>query len=505
MLAVVSVVPPGRGQVCGGAGARSAARRRLRSGGARRRSPIAPGSRTSAIPTTRPGAWSTAADLQRFLDAVPERVVVAIDEAYHEYVDDPAYPDTIPTHVRTRPNVVVLRTFSKIYGLAGLRIGYAVAAPEIAQGLARVRPPFDVNELALWRPPPAWTTRPRSSAGAVSIPPADGRFESSFARLGVRQHPAYANFVCAAVGDGRAVADALSRGGGGAPAGPVRRLRVDPRDRRHPRGKRRVRCRARARPGRPLMARRPVAVRSWWNGCWRASRGRSPGRSASWRTAAPRRGSWSPSCIPHTGSASVAGFTGPPGVGKSSLISALVTLYRGGDQSVGVVSVDPSSPFSQGALLGDRIRLTEHFLDPGVYHPLDVHPRSSRRGGRGHPAGARGARRGRHRRAFARDRRRRPERGRGRVGGRHRRAGADAGRRRLDPGAEGGGDGDPRRDRDQQERSPGGAIDADRHPLDPLAGARSQGADHRHRGDPRRGRRGAGRRDRRAPRVALGE
>ncbi len=70
---------------------------------------------------------------------------------------------------------------------------------------------------------------------------------------------------------------------------------------------------------------------------------------------------------PHTGNASVTGFTGPPGVGKSSLISALVRLYRGRDQTVGVVSVDPSSPFSQGALLGDRIRLTEHFLDPGVF------------------------------------------------------------------------------------------------------------------------------------------
>ncbi len=68
-----------------------------------------------------------------------------------------------------------------------------------------------------------------------------------------------------------------------------------------------------------------------------------------------------------TGSAYVVGITGPPGVGKSSLIAALIRLLRGQDESVGVISVDPSSPFSQGALLGDRIRLADHFLDPAVF------------------------------------------------------------------------------------------------------------------------------------------
>ena len=70
---------------------------------------------------------------------------------------------------------------------------------------------------------------------------------------------------------------------------------------------------------------------------------------------------------PETGRAAVIGVTGPPGVGKSSLVGALVTHVREGGRTVGVVSVDPSSPFSRGALLGDRIRLSEHFLDPGVY------------------------------------------------------------------------------------------------------------------------------------------
>jgi len=72
---------------------------------------------------------------------------------------------------------------------------------------------------------------------------------------------------------------------------------------------------------------------------------------------------------PETGRAYTVGVTGPPGVGKSSLISALVRLIRtrSVDRTVGVVSVDPSSPFTKGALLGDRIRLTDHFLDPGVF------------------------------------------------------------------------------------------------------------------------------------------
>jgi LAO/AO transport system kinase len=70
---------------------------------------------------------------------------------------------------------------------------------------------------------------------------------------------------------------------------------------------------------------------------------------------------------PETGRAYAVGITGPPGVGKSSLISALVRHIRGLGQTIGVISVDPSSPFSQGALLGDRIRLSDHFLDPGVF------------------------------------------------------------------------------------------------------------------------------------------
>jgi LAO/AO transport system kinase len=70
---------------------------------------------------------------------------------------------------------------------------------------------------------------------------------------------------------------------------------------------------------------------------------------------------------PRTGQASVVGFTGPPGVGKSTLIGALTRAQRDAGRDVAVLSIDPSSPFTQGALLGDRIRLSEHFLDPGVF------------------------------------------------------------------------------------------------------------------------------------------
>jgi LAO/AO transport system kinase len=70
---------------------------------------------------------------------------------------------------------------------------------------------------------------------------------------------------------------------------------------------------------------------------------------------------------PRTGRASVIGFTGPPGAGKSTLLGALIKLERARERTVAVLSIDPTSPFTHGALLGDRIRLSDHFLDPGVY------------------------------------------------------------------------------------------------------------------------------------------
>jgi len=70
---------------------------------------------------------------------------------------------------------------------------------------------------------------------------------------------------------------------------------------------------------------------------------------------------------PRTGNAAVIGVTGPPGAGKSTLLAALTKLERARGRTIAVLSIDPSSPFSHGALLGDRIRLSDHFLDPGVF------------------------------------------------------------------------------------------------------------------------------------------
>jgi histidinol-phosphate aminotransferase len=85
--------------------------------------------------------------VEQLLERVPQRVLIVIDEAYREYVDHPDYPDGV-TYLKAHPNVIVLRTFSKVYGLAGLRIGYGIAHPQIIQDINRVRPPFNVNGLA---------------------------------------------------------------------------------------------------------------------------------------------------------------------------------------------------------------------------------------------------------------------------------------------------------------------------------------------------------------------
>ena len=136
-------------------------------------------------------------------------------------------------------------------------------------------------------------------------------------------------------------------------------------------------------------------------------------RSRSSRTTTPRAGSWSATVYPHTGNATVVGFTGPPGrrqvdadrlADHGSSASATATIA--------VLSIDPVSPFTEGALLGDRIRLTEHFLDPGVF----IRSMANRGALGGLSEAALQARaadgRGRHGRRLRRDGRRRPGRGR---------------------------------------------------------------------------------------------
>lgn len=108
-------------------------------------------SRTRAVlvcnPNNPTGTAVNAADLTAFLDRVPARCLVVLDEAYREYVRDPEVPDGL-TLYRDRPNVAVLRTFSKAYGLAGLRVGFVVAHGPVAGAARKTMVPFSVNSLA---------------------------------------------------------------------------------------------------------------------------------------------------------------------------------------------------------------------------------------------------------------------------------------------------------------------------------------------------------------------
>ncbi|MDQ7076099.1 MAG: histidinol-phosphate transaminase [Gammaproteobacteria bacterium] len=101
-----------------------------------------------ANPNNPTGTWFERPALLDFLQAVPEQVVVVLDEAYTEYVEDDNFPDGLALLAQF-PNLIVSRTFSKIYGLAGLRCGYAASSAEIADYLNRIRQPFNVNSLAL--------------------------------------------------------------------------------------------------------------------------------------------------------------------------------------------------------------------------------------------------------------------------------------------------------------------------------------------------------------------
>ncbi|MEO6696956.1 MAG: aminotransferase class I/II-fold pyridoxal phosphate-dependent enzyme, partial [Gammaproteobacteria bacterium] len=102
-----------------------------------------------ANPNNPTGTWLAAKPLEDFIRSIPPRIIVVVDEAYFEYAQDAYadYPDAMQW-LNNYPNLVVARTFSKIYGLAGLRIGYGVSHPEVANLLDRVRQPFNVNSLA---------------------------------------------------------------------------------------------------------------------------------------------------------------------------------------------------------------------------------------------------------------------------------------------------------------------------------------------------------------------
>lgn len=150
--------------------------------------------------------------LQEFVESVPPRVVVVLDEAYNEYLDPSERSDSLQWVAR-HPNLVVSRTFSKVYGLAGLRIGYGVAQPELTDLLNRIRQPFNVSSVAM-------------AAARAAL--ADDGFVERSARLnregrdvlvrelrarGLQVAPAHANFVLVRVGAAQAVYQALLRQG----------------------------------------------------------------------------------------------------------------------------------------------------------------------------------------------------------------------------------------------------------------------------------------------------
>jgi histidinol-phosphate aminotransferase len=99
-------------------------------------------------PNNPTGTMNTRAELDAFFERVPEDVLVVVDQAYFEYVERPDYPDAVAEYLKAGRNVVVLRTFSKIYGLAGLRVGYAVGPHGVCAAMAKVRRPFDLSTSA---------------------------------------------------------------------------------------------------------------------------------------------------------------------------------------------------------------------------------------------------------------------------------------------------------------------------------------------------------------------
>jgi histidinol-phosphate aminotransferase len=165
-----------------------------------------------ANPNNPTGTWLRRAALEAFLDKVPGSVIVVVDEAYFEYVEAGDYPNTVAWLARYH-NLVCARTFSKIYGLAGLRVGYGVSSAAIADILNRVRQPFNVNSVAQAAALAALGDDAHlDKARRVN---ADGmrQLVQGFGRLGLDYIPSVGNFVCVEVGEAGRVYEQLLRAG----------------------------------------------------------------------------------------------------------------------------------------------------------------------------------------------------------------------------------------------------------------------------------------------------
>ena len=164
-------------------------------------------------PNNPTGATVDRDELAAFLDGVPEHVLVVVDEAYHEFTEGPGRIDAIAEHVRTRPNVGALRTFSKMYGLAGLRIGWFAGPPEVAERLRAVRHFYDVTDLAIAAALASVDDDAEVERRRAANREQRGRLEAGLDALGIAHLPSETNFVCAVVDDAPTVAARLAQQG----------------------------------------------------------------------------------------------------------------------------------------------------------------------------------------------------------------------------------------------------------------------------------------------------
>jgi histidinol-phosphate aminotransferase len=165
-----------------------------------------------ANPNNPTGTILPLAEVERFLKACPPRVLVALDEAYYDYVDDASYFESLEIADKY-PNLVVLRTFSKAFGLAGLRVGYAVAHPELAETFQKMREPFNVNCLAQAAAVAALAD-PAHVKKVVALNAAmRKKLSDGLTRMGFTPVPSQANFVYFKVPKAEEVYDRLLRRG----------------------------------------------------------------------------------------------------------------------------------------------------------------------------------------------------------------------------------------------------------------------------------------------------
>ncbi len=165
-----------------------------------------------ANPNNPTGTIVRKGELEAFLERLPEDTILVLDEAYCEYVMDEGYPDGLE-YVRKGKRVIVLRTFSKIYGLAGLRIGYGIGDRELIEGMNRVRQPFNVNSLAQAGALAAIDDREHLKRSIENNREGLDFLYREVEALGLPYIRSHANFFLIKVGDGRAVYEALLRKG----------------------------------------------------------------------------------------------------------------------------------------------------------------------------------------------------------------------------------------------------------------------------------------------------